>query len=171
MEKRIEDVLLSPAEKVRANLLKKPKCKPLNELVIDAYFRVNDVVSQSYATSHTPQSEIRIGPGSSPVYDTGYRSELVLKVKPKDKSLPINTLKFDGFSDVKAGNYIKATIPLFEEIPTYLHHSYLRHSNVDGYASRKCTERESAIEIAILDKNLRVLRTDRSVDYNRFQKR
>lgn len=165
MTKRIEDILLSPAEKVRANLLKNPKPKPLNELVIDAYFRVKDVISQYYATSHTPLSEMRIGPGGSPVYNTGYRSKLILKVKPKDKDIPILTIMFDGDSHVMAGNYIKATIPLFDEIPIYL-----RHSNADEYASRKCTEKESAIEIVILDKNLRVLRTDRSVDYKRFTK-
>ncbi|OGI88481.1 hypothetical protein A2995_00845 [Candidatus Nomurabacteria bacterium RIFCSPLOWO2_01_FULL_33_24] len=89
------------------------RSKPLDELVVEELFNVEDVISHSCATSFTPISEMMIG-GESPVYHGGLTTKLILQVTPNHISLPVRTLVFPGYSIVKGGDSIVAKIPRYE---------------------------------------------------------
>ncbi|HLF54112.1 MAG TPA: hypothetical protein VI612_00135 [Candidatus Nanoarchaeia archaeon] len=151
------------AEQHNADL--KARSKPLHELVQTACFTINSVISQSYATRvHPPLMQRVIGGGddSSPA---GYTSELVLKVTAEDSNVPVETLTFDGFSAVRAGDRVKALIPRYavkEEKAFGWKENAPKH-NVD----RAYKPKEQAIELVIME-DCRGVRTDRAVDYSKF---
>ncbi|MEJ2267997.1 MAG: hypothetical protein P8X70_02890, partial [Nanoarchaeota archaeon] len=134
-------------------------------------FTVLEVVAKSRAISFTPHSEMRFG-GNSPVYRGGFTSRLVLKVSPDNQDVPITTLNFEGFSIVKAGDYISAQIPKFSEIRVETGF-YSRPCNIDKvfYLDRDFNSEESAIELALLSTDRKVLRRDRAVNYKNFEKK
>src|SRR3989338_4929932 len=142
------------------------RSKPLYELVFSEYFTVDDVIAESYATSITPLSEMRLG-GRSSHYPGGYISKLVLKVVPDNKEIPVSVLNFDGISVIRAGDYISAQIPRYEEkkvasgvrCGSHEHYTCL-------YLNRDFKPEESAIELAIHSVDRKVLRRDRSIDYD-----
>jgi len=146
------------------------RSKKLYELVATENFTVDEVVAESYATSFTPHSEMRFG-GSSPVYRGGFTSRLVLKVSPDNQDVPVTTLNFDGLSVVKAGDYISAQIPRFEEkrVGTGFHSGPYDRAKI-FYFDRGFNPEESAIELALLSPDGNVLRRDRSVNYKSFVK-
>ncbi|MFA7708240.1 MAG: hypothetical protein WCX73_04790 [Candidatus Pacearchaeota archaeon] len=150
--------------------------KPLEKLIFPCYFNVTEVISQSYATSVEPLSEMVIG-GRSSSYEAGFSSKLVLKVDSIDSKIPINTLNFRGFSIVKAGDYISALVP------RYTSKSFDNHNNPmvgnetmkdTYYFDREFNKEELAIQLVIFDSlfikgDKNILRTDRSVEYHRFK--
>lgn len=142
----------------------------LYELVATENFTVAEVIAESYTTSFTPHSEIRFG-GRSPVYSGGFTSKLVLKVLADNQDVPVTTLNFDGFSVVKAGDYISAQIPRFEEkrVGTGFHSRPYDRDRV-FYFDRNFNPEESAIELALFSNDGNVLRRDRSVNYKSFVK-
>ena len=156
-------------EKIRQELEDlKSRSKPLYELVATENFTVNEVVGESYRTSFTPTSEMIIG-GRSREYQGGYTSNLVLKVTPDNKKIPVRTLNFDGFSAVRAGDYISAQIPRYEEKRALVGLSYSDRDQM-FYLDRDFKPEESAIELILLSKRRKVLRTDRAVNYKKFVK-
>ncbi len=159
---------LREAEKERKKQIKelKARSKPLRELIATAEFTVNEVLAESYATSFTPASEMRLG-GRSPVYEGGLRSRLVLQVSPNDDpALVVRILKFDGISAVRAGDMISAKIPRYEEktVNPVLPEDQYNEGNV-FYLDRDFKPEESAIELAILSKDRTILRTERATGY------
>jgi len=167
MEKIIQD-----AEKKRQQEISdlESRSKKLYELVATENFTVDEVIAESYATSFTPYSEMMIG-GRSPVYRGGFTSRLVLKVSPDNQDVPVATLNFDGISVVKAGDYIAAQIPKFEEkrVETGFHSGPYNKDRV-FYFDRSFNPEESAIELTLISPYGDVLRRDRSVDYKNFVK-
>lgn len=147
--------------------------KSLEDLVVLYKFFVNEVVSKSKEVKFTPQSEIRFG-GSTPRYTMGYASTLMLKVDPilSDKKI-VKTLTFNGYSPVRAGEIIEAKIPRYTFEETREPHRFISKRE---YFDRPFNEKESAIEITIVNINLlnhqttKRLRTDRSVDYSYYIK-
>lgn len=147
------------------------RSRQLYELIATEKFTVGEVVAETYATSFTPRSEVRFG-GRSPVYRGGFTSKLVLKVSPDNQDVPVTTLNFNGFSIVKAGDYISAQIPRFEEkrVGTGLPFGPYNKDDV-FYLDRAFSPEEVAIELALLSADGNVLRRDRAVDYNIFVER
>ncbi len=148
--------------------------KQLYELVATENFTVDEVDGKYYSTSFTPHSEMRIG-GKSPVYRGGFTSRLVLKVSPNNQDVPVRTINFDGFSIVRAGDYISAQIPRYQikKVESGGLHSSgpYRPFNIKiFYLDRDFDAEESAIELAILSADGKVLRRDRAVNYNEFIK-
>ncbi|OYT57321.1 MAG: hypothetical protein B6U68_02035 [Candidatus Aenigmarchaeota archaeon ex4484_14] len=143
--------------------------KQLHELVVTENFTVDEVVAESYATFFTPHSEMVIGE-RSPVYRGGFTSRLVLKVSPDNQDVPVRTLRFNGFSVVRAGDYISAKIPRYEEkrVGSGFHSG--PYDNRVFYFDRDFNPEESAIELAILSADGNVLRRDRAVNYKNFVK-
>jgi len=151
--------------------------KPLHELVVTAMFRVENVVSKSYATEFIPHSEMVFG-GPCSSYSGGLESELILKVSSDDKEIITDTLLFHGFSVVTKGNLISAKIPKYESknvlsSPTHLgiggvgsgfHSNYLPKV----YSDRPFKNQELTIEIKILSEDGTILRTDRAANYKKF---
>ncbi len=140
------------------------RSKPLHELVVTENFTVKDVVAESYRTLFA-QSELIGKP--SPVYEAGFTSKLVLKVSP-DNPIPVRTLNFAGVSIVRAGDYISAKIPKYEEKRVASSHVGPYYRDKVVYCDRDFNPEESAIELSILSKDGRVLRRDRAVNYKRF---
>jgi len=143
------------------------RSKHLYELTFPVKFEVNEVNGKSYQTSMTPTSEMMIG-GESPVYDTGFTSRLVLKVKSYDKSISVTELIFEGYCPVLAGNDISALIPKFKEekLPFYLD-----GSGRTFYLDRKFKKKEIAIRMSILSPKGMVLGTYDAVNYEDFAKK
>ncbi|HDD72458.1 MAG TPA: hypothetical protein ENG00_00025 [Candidatus Aenigmarchaeota archaeon] len=140
------------------------RSKPLHELVVSENFTVVGVVSKSYRTQFTPKSEMVIG-GRSPVYSGGYIYKLILNVIPDNKNIPVRTLNFEGISPVCAGDYISAKIPRYEERKIEPYGRPCCRS-LTFYLDRDFRPEEDAIEISIFSEDRkRILRTDRSVDY------
>ncbi len=143
------------------------RSKSLHELVVSEMFTVDRVISESYATSFTPQSEIVLG-GKCPVYEGGLTTRLVLGVTPDNKSVPVRTLSFSGISAVRAGDRVSARIPRYlEETVTGVYSRQYGNSRV-FYLDRGFNAEESSIELAILSEDGKVLREDRAVDYRDF---
>jgi len=109
--------------------------------------------------------------GRSPVYQGGFTSRLVLKVSPDNRDVPVRTLKFDGFSVVRAGDYVSAQIPRYEEkrVNSGFHSGPYDRDRV-FYFDRNFNPEESAIELALLSADGNVLRRDRAVNYKNFVK-
>jgi hypothetical protein len=147
------------------------RSKQLYELVATENFTVDEVVAESYATSFTSHSEMRSG-GSSPVYRGGFTSRLVLKVSPDNQDVPVRTLSFEGLSVVRAGDYISAQIPRYEEkrVGSGFHSGPYDRDRV-FYFDRNFNSEESAIELALLSEDGNVLRIDRAVNYKNFVKK
>lgn len=147
------------------------RSKQLYEFIATENFTVDEVVAESYATSFTPHSEMIMG-GSSFVYEGGFTSKLVLKVSPDNQDVPVRTLSFDGLSVVRAGDYISAQIPRYEEkkVGTGFHFGPYNRDRV-FYFDRDFNPEESAIELALLSAEGNVLRRDRAVNYKNFVKK
>ena len=120
-----------------------------------------------------PHSEVKFPSHSnSRSYTAGYASRLELKVKPIDETIPIDTLYFKGMSGVRRGDYISAKIPKYKTESVYVHPvNIYDDGNREFYFDRPFNTEESAIELKILSKDKKVLRTDKSVDYDLFEKR
>ena len=143
------------------------RAKQLHELVATETFTVEDVIATTHPTYFTPNSEIMIG-GISPSYSGGFTSRLTLKVSPDNQDIPIRTLTFDGFSIIKAGDYISAQIPKYKEERKleFLPNTY----NKEGifYVDRDFDTKETAIELALLSNEGETLRKDRAINYKTF---
>lgn len=145
------------------------RSKDLHELVVSENFVVDAAESSSHARSFTPVSEMIIG-GRSPHYKTGFSSKLILKVSPENSEVPVKTLNFNGYSPVKAGDHISARIPRYEERkvePGFFGGGV--HSRT-FYIDRGFNEKEIAIEVAIIGASGKVIRSDKSVEYDGFVK-
>ena len=154
---------LKDAEKRKADL--EARSKKLEDLIVTEKFTVDEVLVGSYPTSFTPSSEMRIG-GRSPVYTGGFWSKITLKVTPENSSVPVKTLIFDGFSTVRAGDYVSVRIPKYAEERVYSGDFYKQEKVF--YLERDFNAEESAIELAILSGDKKVLRTERAVSYRHF---
>jgi len=107
----------------------------------------------------------------SPRYDTGYNSNLVLKVAP-ERDISVRTIYFNGVFPGLAGNKIFAQIPRYreEKIPSTSNFLKSRGEEI-FYIDREFKSEEEAIELSILSSDGKILRTDRSVNYEEFMKR
>ncbi len=148
-------------EKLKKILDLESRSKKPSELVVTENFTVDEVVAETYPTSFTPNPVIG---GRSPSYKGGYASRLILNVSPDNKAIPVNLITFDGFSAVKAGDYISAKIPRYAEELC----NPMRKGKKVFYFDRPFRNNESAIEIALLSAEGEVLRRERSVDFRRF---
>jgi hypothetical protein len=147
------------------------KSKPLKELVVTEDFVVEEAICISHATSFTPQSELRLG-GSSPSYRGGFAASLILKVKPLNENVPVRTIHFNGFSIATAGDHVSVKILRHEEkniSPNSLNFHSPYHEPELLYFDRPFNEKESAIEISIIQKG-KAQRIDRSVEYSKYFK-
>ena len=145
--------------------------KELSDVVITEKFTVDEVIAQSYAKSFTPDSE-RVMGGISPVYKGGFTSRLIIQVSPDNQNVPVKTLNFEGISPIKTGDYISAQIPRYEERRVDNDHYFSGRRGYDiFYLDRDFNPEESAIELALLSEDGRVLRRDRSVKYQKFLKK
>ncbi len=146
--------------------------KPLHELVVSVNFTVDDVIATSQTTSFTPSSERVIG-GESPVYHEGFIFKSVLQVTPDAQDIPVRAINFAGISAVRAGDYIAAQIPRYEERVVYPGFFAKRYIGDDKrytfFYDRDFKPNEFAIELKILEGG-RVLRTERAINYNKFVK-
>jgi len=112
--------------------------------------------------------------GRSPSYSGGQTSELVLKVQ--STKVPVTSLKFRGISAVRGGDSIRAKIPRYEKREIFRNVMEPMCGDNDmtreGYFPRDAyNPEEEAIEITILRGNGISVRTDRAVDYARFERR
>jgi len=173
MEKKMEELLRDPNRMQKAEESRRQeiaeleaRSKELDELVVVENFTVEDVVSECCGTAFTPHSEIIIG-GKSPSYEGGFTSNLTLKVTP-DNAIPVRTLNFKGSSVVRAGDYISAEILRCDErkIMEGFGRPYHQEDKT-FYFDRKFMPEETAIELAILSDDGKVLRRDRAVGYIR----
>lgn len=171
LKKRIDCI-----EKERQKEIKdlESRSKKLYELIASENFTVNAVIAESYATTYTPHSEIVFG-GKSPVYHGGLTSRLILTVTPDNENTPVRKLTFDGISAVRGGDRISAKMPKYEEKFVGPSISMLLQRNAHNihrafYLDRSFNTEESAIELAILSDDRKILRTDRAVDYKDFIK-
>lgn len=145
------------------------RAKPIYELTHEELFEVESVVQESYEHIVSPMSEWRAG-SSSDGYTAGYSTLTRLTVKPIDSRIPITSIEFKGPTSVKAGDAIHAVISR--------HETHEGDRNFDDYTPRNIlyTDREyrpneEAIEIKILSAVFKkVVRTERSVNYNEFKK-
>ncbi len=141
------------------------RSKKLYELIASENFTVNEVIAESYATTFTPRSEMVFG-GKSPFYRGGLTSGLILTVTPDNENIPVRKLSFYGISIVRGGDSISAKIPRYEEKAVGPNSGTHRLF----YLDRAFNTEESAIELAILSNDRKILRIDRSVDYKEFIK-
>jgi hypothetical protein len=134
--------------------------KSLPELVVSEDFRVDEVFCKSERTSATPQSEIKIG-GTNYPYRTGYITDILLVVSPQNEEVPVEELIFYGNSAVMSGDTIQAKIP---------RHGGGKYIEGKGrvYLDRPFGTTEEAIEIELKDKSGKVLREDKSVNYDMY---
>lgn len=166
---------------------KKAVGRPLHELVILEKFTVDHVISNSHTVNISPESEVVYG-GRSSTYSGGYTSDVHLQVTPEDLASPIRELIFKGVSVVRGGDYIMARIPCYTEVNAEYNQRMrslgaLEKQKKPIYVNRDLNPTEQAIELNIIlrgeDLEARIgedytsdaiLRTERSVDYNRFKK-
>lgn len=171
LEKSDIDEIMKDVEKKKQEEIAdlESRSKQLYELVVTENFAVDEVIGYSNTTSITPRSG-RVFGEAPPTYSGGYKSKLVLEVTPDNESIPVKTLIFDGHSIVKAGDYISAQIPRYEEKkirPGFFNEPRLTKSKT-VYIDRDFKEEESAIELTILSEDGKVLRRDRAVNYKTF---
>jgi hypothetical protein len=141
--------------------------KSLHELVVSENFFIEKILGQSYAESFTPISETMFG-GRSPKYDTGYSSNVILIVMP-ERDIPVRTLIFGGNFPGLAGYRISAKIPRYIEKTVSESMKLPKEKGEEiFYIDREFGAREESIELSILSKDGRIIRTDRSVDYKTF---
>ena len=131
------------------------------------YFTVKSSISQTYPTGFTPRLE-SLAVGKPHSYKTGYVTETIMEVTPENASLPITEIVFRGYTKADAGDYsyIKALIPRCEEkrVSNPSTASMIGNQEI-FYLDRQYTQRETAIEIAILTPKKEILKIDRSADY------
>lgn len=144
----------------RAHLIE--NSKRLDELVVIEGFRVDAVLTQSRATSFTPNSEIMVG-GSCRIYQGGDQTTSILQVSPYN-SIPITQLVFSGFSAVRAGDNISAKLlryiaEVIDKDP------FDPSSGRTLYLDRSFQPEELAIELTIHSPDSKILRMERSTDY------
>ena len=140
--------------------------RPLEELLNEEYFTVNDVLGTNKQKVMVPQREIYIG-SKATSYETGIITELYIDVIPRTNT-PIRELVFKGNSAVRTGDYIKALIPACSEDAENASESSELPRNSYLY-QRPYNSTERAIELKIIDPySLMLLRTDRSAEYDRI---
>jgi hypothetical protein len=167
--KSINDQILMFSEAEKAEIYSRQRSR--SNLVFPVDFLVKEVVTESKSSSPISKCDEMMGRISM-----GYRggclvSKLVLKVAPDDNTLPIRTLCFNGSSGVRAGDHIRALVPRLEAYRVMSEYGAIG-AIVEGedrslYTDRAFKSEESAIELAILSRG-KVVRTDRSVDYDQF---
>lgn len=153
------------------NKVSNPDSKQLKDFVVAEDFIVRQVISKNYSKLFTPLSEIIVG-GRSPSYETGYSSELKIKVDSIEGKCPVKILNFYGYSIVRAGDKITAKIPRYKQMKeNRFNHSFLHSfNNQTFYFDREFNLEESVIEIIIKDQLNNELRIDRSIDYQEYSK-
>ena len=144
--------------------------KLLHELVVSERFTVREVLCTNTAVSYTPESEVVHG-DNSPQYQSGFRFKMSIKVTPEGLEIliPVRELLFYGNSPVRGSDYVEARIPRFREIKTHVPKTTVYDNGVRlSYVDRKFKESELAIELSILTRDGKVLRTDRAAGYKKF---
>ena len=157
------------------------RSKNLCDLVISEEFTVEEVISYSHSTLIISEpSAFEVKYDGSPIeletYRTGFTSETCLRVKPKNNKVGIEYLIFIGSSIVKKGDYISAKIPKYEE-KKLLHEASPNGLRYETFVKevfylerKKFNQKEKAIELSILSEKGDILRIDKAVDYNIFNK-
>lgn len=130
------------------------KSKKLHELVHEEYFRVQSIVRNNYVT-HGSQNVRYGGPNPAP-NETGYQTELAIKVAPKGAS-PLKELEFKGNAGVRPGDLIYAKIPAYKEELESQEEEGNRFNPAEEpashYIARPYEKKEEAIEISVLSED------------------
>lgn len=166
--------IIKNAELKRQEQIKdfKANSKNLYELLIFENFKINEVNSQIYTTNCTPNSNIIFNCIKPMSYHSGFTPKLTLKVTPNDKYNPIRTLIFEGISPVKAGDYISAQIPRYEEKKVSANfYSGPFNKELVFYFDREFNQEESAIELVLISEDGNILRRDKAINYDGFFKK
>ncbi len=141
------------------------RSKQLYELVATEKFAVREVTAIFHKIK-IPNSDIIF----SGKLNSGYVfvPEIFLKVSSDNPDVPVRLINFLGSSPVITGNCISVKIPKYEE--ERLNGLDFEPRNMDRifYFDRKFKSYESAIEVAILSPDGKVIRRDRSPDYEEF---
>jgi len=125
------------------------KSKSLSELLLDVPLVAEDVIAISEEVSQTDG------------FFVGSESHLeIFAAYARDSSSKIH-LSFHGNSILCSGNSFVAKIPCYEEVRD--------SSNGDFYIPRSLGETEEAIQIQIVSAEGKLLRTERSISYNRYK--
>jgi hypothetical protein len=159
--------------------------KPLHELVVEAAFAVEHVLSEQTLTQH-PRYEAAVG-GSSPLDNAGYSFKTTLTVTPTIDNPDIATRKlvFNGYTSAPRNSHIIVKIPAFEAKNGFYARLAARELDreldVNGqyFVARPLALEETAIEIDIrnvidcIDNKIISTsdRTERSVDYKDYMKK
>lgn len=142
--------------------------KSLAELVLEGRFNVTGVEVAFSRTSSISQSETLIG-GPVVSDDSGYTALSILNVLPEVYfEVPIRKLIFYGNSSVRAGDFVLAKIPCYQEIRSPI--SFPEFAKETFYIPRKFKRDEEAIKLSIISSDKRVLREELSANYPKYQK-
>ena len=140
--------------------------RPLSDLLIDVDLKVVNYVSQDFLRIINLERQGFIGKDYSQE-DVGYSRLLTMEVIPTTDSVPIRTLEFLGSAQVMPGDIITATICPFTT-------EFCRESfggiQRSVYLPRELTWKEEALQIRYFDEEGVARRTERSVNYVKYQK-
>ena len=126
--------------------------------ILKETFRVKNVVGKSYKIEIEPENKIQ---------ETGFITLLSLEVEPiLNNTSPIKHLLYSGISPVKKDDFIIATIPKFQK--EYIHIPSLEENIKPLIREKKISTNERAIAIQILTRTGKIIREDRSFDYNSY---
>ena len=87
------------------------KAKKKEDLIIPVIF---DVLEADYQTTPLNDDNGVMGQGFR-THMTGLYLSATFRVNPQDSSIPINQLKFKGFTYIKSGDKIRAHVPKYRE--------------------------------------------------------
>lgn len=147
------------------------KSKDIIDLVFEEYFIVNEVLCRAEEVSISHIDGNTMLGGRVPTHNAVYVFSTELTVKPGNNDIPIKKLEFLGYSAAKAGDQIWARIPRYviEKVSRETRHRY--DSGIETfYLDRDWNEKENAIEITILDDNLKNARIERAINFRNFYK-
>ena len=130
--------------------------KSLSELVLPFEFEVESVLLENEAITNSVGRIVIGGRGENILT---YLAKTIISVSPYDKSCPIKTLNFHGFSSVRTGDRIICEVSLFQK----KRFSYYNPED-EFYFPRNPEVEEEAVQIEIVKGR----RTERSVNYERF---
>ena len=150
------------------------KSKSLDELTVIKTFQVKRVLCENSAKQVYVDEEY--GGYSN---DAGYSVKTTIGVvSVNDKENPVRTLTFNGYCAVRAGDLVTALIPLYDKriIKYYTTDIICRDSfpfphTDEVYIERSLRRKENAVELMISDKDNKIIRCDRAIEFETYKKR
>ena len=158
----------------KANREKLLLARSLDELTVSQQFLVENVVCRNYLQ----KVELNDDDAYHKV-DSGYFLTVQLDVTSLSAGLNIvKELLFLGDTIAQKGHIISAQIPIFNEETIRYESKHFKSNSFKYdrekkiYVDRPVRTKEKAIEISIISsENGQVLRTDRAIDYDNYQKK